>query len=292
MALPTLVEQALDQLPVLDQIGDAGQAAIGTALQRGGSTAKLVKDVLNGVWFRHPLHPALTDVPIGAWTCSTILDAASAADSRLAPAADVLLGVGCLGALGAAASGVADWQDTYGHERRVGVAHALLNVGALTLFSTSWLLRRKGSRASGLLASFAGYGLALASSYLGGHLVFGLGTQVNRNAWTEPPEDWTDAKPEAEVPENRLVHADVNGLSVLLVRQHGRVYAIGDVCSHAGGPLHEGTLEGRSVICPWHGSQFDLASGDILHGPATAEALLLDARVEAGQVQVRMRPKA
>jgi nitrite reductase/ring-hydroxylating ferredoxin subunit/uncharacterized membrane protein len=289
MALPALVEQALDRLPVLDQIGDAGQTLIGSGLQRGGSPAKLVKDLLNGVWFRHPLHPALTDVPIGSWTCATLLDAASAGDSRLRPAADTLVGVGCLGALGAALSGVADWQDTYGHERRVGVAHALLNVGALTLFSTSWFLRRGGSRSAGLAASAAGYGLALASSYLGGHLVFRLGTQVNRNAWTEAPEDWTPAITEAELGDNQLVHASAGGLSVLLVRQHGRVYAMGDVCSHAGGPLHEGTLDGRSVICPWHGSQFDLADGNILHGPATAEALMLETRIQDGHVQVRRR---
>jgi len=289
MALPTVIERALDQMPVLDQAGEAAQTFIGAALKRGGTPAKLLKDALNGVWFHHPLHPALTDVPIGAWTCATLLDAASAADGRLAPAADALVGVGCVGTLGAAVSGLADWQDTYGQERRVGVAHAVLNTGALMMFGASWLLRRSGSRAAGVTLSLAGYGLALASSYLGGHLVFRLGTQVNRNAWTEAPQDWMPALPEADLPENQLVPGDAGGRPVLLIKQHGRLYAMGDVCSHAGGPLHEGTLQGRSVICPWHGSQFDLADGAIVHGPATTEALMLDVRVQNGQVEVRRR---
>src|SRR5581483_6790520 len=134
----------------------------------------------------------------------------------------MLVGVGCLGAVGAAATGLADWQDTYGSERRTGMAHAVLNSTALTLFLASLSLRRKGARAAGVLASLAGFGVALMASYLGGHLVFGLGTQVNRNAWTEGPEDWTDAASEGDLTDGRLFRATAGGAEVLLVRQNGR----------------------------------------------------------------------
>ena len=286
-----LIEQFLYQLTFLEPLSDALQKAIGDVLQQGGEQAKLAKDALNGVWFEHPLHPALTDIPIGAWTCATMLDLGSVGDERLGKAADVLVGVGCLGAVGAALTGVADWQDTYGKERRTGLAHGLLNTAALGLFLTSLSLRRSGSRTAGVMASLAGYSVALAASYLGGDLVFRMGTQVNRNAWTEGPDDWTAAIAETDVPEGKLVRADAGGVQVLLCRQNGRLHAISAVCPHAGGPLDEGTLEGRSVICPWHGSQFDLANGAIIHGPASVEPLVYETRVENGQIEVRRAPQ-
>lgn len=283
------IERILDQMTFLEPLADTLQQAIGKLLQEGGEAAKSAKDVLNGVWFEHPLHPAMTDVPIGAWTCATLLDVASAGDERLQRAADTLVGVGCLGAIGAAVTGLADWQDTYGKERRTGLAHASLNTAALAFFATSWSLRKSGARGAGLMASLAGYGLALTASYLGGDLVFRMGTQVNRTAWLEAPDDWTAAAAEADLEEGKLVKGDANGLPVLLVKQNGRIYAMSNTCPHAGGPLNEGTLEGGSVICPWHGSQFDLADGTIVHGPATVRPPLFDTRIQDGKVEIRKR---
>ncbi|HLQ31827.1 MAG TPA: Rieske (2Fe-2S) protein [Chloroflexota bacterium] len=281
------IEQALDQLTFLEPLADSLQNALGQLLKQGGEPAKLAKDVLNGVWFEHPLHPAMTDIPIGAWTCAMMLDIGSAGDERLAKAADVLVGVGCLGAVGAALTGVADWHDTYGKERRTGLAHALLNTGSLSLFLSSLSLRRSGARAAGVTASLAGYGLALAASYLGGDLVFRMGTKVNRTAWLEGPDEWTPVIADGEVTDGKLVRAKAGDVPVLLCRQNGRLYAISAVCPHAGGPLDEGTLEGRTVICPWHASQFDLADGSVVHGPATFEAPLFETRVENGQIEVK-----
>ena len=282
-----LIEQVLDQFTVLEPLADQLQKLFGEVLAQGGEQAKQVKDVLNGVWFEHPLHPAVTDIPIGAWTCATMLDLASAGDARLTKAADVLIGVGCLGAVGAAVTGVADWQDTYGKERRIGLAHGLLNLGALSMFLTSLSLRRSGSRPLGVLVSLAGYGIALVSSYLGGDLVFRMGTQVNRTAWIEGPDEWTAAIADGEVPEGKLVRANAGDVPVLLCRQNGRLHAISAVCPHAGGPLDEGTLEGGSVICPWHGSQFALVDGAIIHGPASVQPPLYETRVQNGQIEVR-----
>ncbi|HLG73552.1 MAG TPA: Rieske 2Fe-2S domain-containing protein [Chloroflexota bacterium] len=283
------IERALDQMSFLEPLADMLQQSIGKLLQDGGETAKQAKDALNGVWFEHPLHPAMTDIPIGAWTCATLLDVAGAGDERLRRAADTLVGVGCLGAVGAALTGLADWQDTYGNERRTGLAHATLNTAALGLFATSWSLRKSGARGLGVLASLAGYSVALLASYLGGDLVFRMGTQVNRTAWIEAPEDWTQVASESDLAENSLVKGSANGLDVLLVKQNGRIYAMTNVCPHAGGPLNEGSLEGRSVICPWHGSQFDLADASIIHGPATVEPPRFDVRVQDGRVEIKAR---
>ncbi len=79
------------------------------------------------------------------------------------------------------------------------------------------------------------------------------------------------------------------GMDVLLVRQGGTIHAIGDVCGHAGGPLHEGDLERGCVICPWHASTFRLADGAAVHGPATAPQPAFDTQVAEGRIQVRRR---
>ena len=61
----------------------------------------------------------------------------------------------------------------------------------------------------------------------------------------------------------------VDGSKVLVSNLDGRFYAIGSVCTHVGGPLEKGTLEGRVISCPWHGSQFDVTDGKVVSGPAT-----------------------
>src|SRR5438105_9531268 len=70
-----------------------------------------VRNFLHGTWLGHPLHPVLTDVPIGAWTAAATLDAyeLSTGDETFAPGADIAVGVGLLGAVGAAMSGLNDW---------------------------------------------------------------------------------------------------------------------------------------------------------------------------------------
>ena len=61
----------------------------------------------------------------------------------------------------------------------------------------------------------------------------------------------------------------VNGSNVLIANLDGRFYAIGSVCTHIGGPLEKGKLEGQVITCPWHGSQFDVTDGKVVSGPAT-----------------------
>src|SRR6187549_1971906 len=82
-----------------------------------------LKDLLSGTWLGHPLHPMLTDLPIGFWTSAWMLDIVGGERDR--DAARRLIGAGVLCALPAALSGAADWSDTEGASRRVGVVHAV-----------------------------------------------------------------------------------------------------------------------------------------------------------------------
>ena len=146
----------VDRQPWLDDISDAIQPLVNSAFSNSGEAGRMVKDLLNGVWLGHPLHPVITDVPIGAWTISELLDFASAArgdDPGLDAASDIALGAGILAAVGAAVTGITDWSDTGGTHRRMGMAHALLNVGGLTLNLGSLALRMGGGRGAARVLS-------------------------------------------------------------------------------------------------------------------------------------------
>jgi nitrite reductase/ring-hydroxylating ferredoxin subunit len=81
------------------------------------------------------------------------------------------------------------------------------------------------------------------------------------------------------------VHA--NGMPILLLRQGERIYALGETCAHLGGPLAEGTLDGTSVVCPWHGSRYALEDGRVLDGPSAHAQPSFEVRVRNGQIEVR-----
>jgi nitrite reductase/ring-hydroxylating ferredoxin subunit/uncharacterized membrane protein len=275
--------------PALEKLADSLQQTVNGIFQAGGVSGKKARNFLNGVWLGHALHPLLTDVPIGAWTTAAALDLLSGADDKsdLAAGADAAVGLGILGALGAAVAGITDWTDTYGEERTIGLTHMLLNVGSLSAYSLSFLLRKSGQRKLGVALSLAAYGTTAYSAFLGGELVFRIGSMVNHNAFNEKPGEWTELMDEADLPENTLHKADAGGAPVLVVKQDDQVYALHDICPHAGGPLDEGQLEGETVVCPWHGSRFSLKDGKVIDGPATFDAPSYEVRREAGKIEVR-----
>jgi nitrite reductase/ring-hydroxylating ferredoxin subunit/uncharacterized membrane protein len=276
----------------LEKAADVLQQGLGSAFKAGGEPGKQLKNFLNGVWFGHPLHPAMTDVPVGCWMLATTFDLLSGADenSPLSTGADAALGLGILGAVGAAATGLTDWSDTYGKEQRTGLIHALLNTGALSANCASWILRRRGQRKLAVVLSTGAFGVAAFSAYLGGELVFELGTMVNHNAWTNGPEEWTPVMTSTELAENSLTKAEANGTNIVLLKQAGKIYAMSETCSHAGGPLAEGQLHADTVICPWHGSRFCLKDGKVLDGPATFKVPVYEVREHNGQIEVCLAP--
>jgi uncharacterized membrane protein len=127
--------------------------------------------LLSGRWLGHALHPLLTDVPIGAWTSSLILDLVGGPSAE--SSADLLVGVGVAAVAPTALSGWWDWSEPLAPEqRRVGLVHAAANVTAAGLFSASLLRRRDGRRRVAKLLSVAGAGALSVGGYLGGHLSY------------------------------------------------------------------------------------------------------------------------
>jgi nitrite reductase/ring-hydroxylating ferredoxin subunit len=189
------------------------------------------------------------------------------------------------------ASGLSDWSDFLGGERRVGFVHAAANGVALVCYASSLLARRRGSRRLGITLSGLGAAAMTAGGYLGGHLSYAQGANVNRNAWDEGIGEWTPVADEAELSGDGPHVVEVQGTAVLVHRRGGGLTAIADHCGHAGGPLHEGELDDGCVTCPWHGSTFRLADGDVVHGPATVPQPAYEVRVENGKVLLRSAPR-
>jgi nitrite reductase/ring-hydroxylating ferredoxin subunit len=79
---------------------------------------------------------------------------------------------------------------------------------------------------------------------------------------------------------------DVNGTAVAVFNVGGTFYATANACTHMGGPLGEGTLEGTTVTCPWHGIQFNVTSGQLVRGPARRPVATYKVRVEGNDVFV------
>jgi nitrite reductase/ring-hydroxylating ferredoxin subunit/uncharacterized membrane protein len=267
----------------LDRVGKPLAAAVGR-----GVRPRVIRNLLSGTYLGHPLHPLLTDVPIGAFGMSTLLDMVGGPSAERA--ADLLVGAGVLAAVPTAASGLNDWSDTYGADTRVGLVHATINTAALGLYAASLGERARGHRGRGKALGLAGFGVLLAGSYLGGHLTFARGVNVNRTAWQEGPAQWTPVLADADLRDGQPRTVEVEGVTVLLHRTSGRVQALANTCSHMGGPLDEGTIVDGCVTCPWHGSVFRLADGSIVRGPASSPQPHYDVRVSDGRVEVRAAP--
>lgn len=268
--------------PWLDAASSKIAAVVAPIL--GHDKPAALRDLLYGTWLGHPLHPMLTDVSIGGWTMSMIFDILGEEK-----ASDIALELGTLSAAGTALSGAAQWFDLQEMEepKRLGALHALMNTAALGFYISAIALRRGDNRTAGIATAWAGHALSTSSAYIGGHLSFALGIGVDREAFTEPVTEWTDAIAESELAEGELTRTEVNGTAVMLLKQGNHIYATSAVCPHVGGPLDEGELNGSCVTCPWHFSEFDLASGKVIHGPATTPLATYETRVSDGAIQVR-----
>lgn len=79
---------------------------------------------------------------------------------------------------------------------------------------------------------------------------------------------------------------EVGGKKIALFNVEGSFYAIDDTCTHRGGPLSEGALEGKQVTCPWHGAIYDVATGEVLAPPAPQAVARYNVRVEGSDIEV------
>jgi nitrite reductase/ring-hydroxylating ferredoxin subunit/uncharacterized membrane protein len=266
------------------------QKALDKALYANGNPgAQKIRNFLNGTWLGEPLHVVLTDVPVGAWTVAMAFDALDVIGNRneFAVAADASIAIGLAGAAGSALTGMTDWSDVDPPARRIGLIHALLNISSTALFTTSFILRKRRSRAGGRIASALGYAIMCYSAHLGGKMVYEYKVGVDRTAGEVFPQEFVGVMAEAQLAESTPTKAVHDGVPILLVRRGERIFALAETCSHFSGPLSEGKLVGDSIVCPYHASRFSLEDGRVLDGPAVHPQPCLEVRVRDGQIEVR-----
>lgn len=273
----------------IESAADPLQNAVRSAFP--GDDGRRIKNILHGTWLGHPLHPALVAIPVGAWTVAAVLDALDGISSskQLRAGADAAIGIGLLGAVGSAVTGLTDWSETDGRGKKIGLVHGLMNVAATALYTTSWIMRKSRNRQSGIAFSMLGFAVANASAYLGGHLVFGEQIGVDHTATADKgePKKFTAVIADADLEENKPARVVADGVAIVLVKRDGHIFGLSDTCPHLGGPLSEGKLVGDAIQCPWHQSELRLDDGSVANGPTTFPARCFDVRVKAGKVEVR-----
>jgi nitrite reductase/ring-hydroxylating ferredoxin subunit/uncharacterized membrane protein len=276
----------------LDGLGEGIQKVVGAFYDGLGAPGRALKNAMHGTTvLGHPLHPAITDVPIGAWSVGVLADWVFVASGRVpAVAGDLALALGVAAAILAALSGLTDHHETYGQERRFATLHGstMTVVVVLDLISLGMRLWAPGTRVSAVVISTVAYLLALAGAYVGGHLTFAIGTMINHNAFFEGPMDYVRVGTREDFPEGEMRRVEAGGLPVVILRRNGLLRAMGAVCSHAGGPLDEGKLEGDVVPCPWHYSRFRFEDAHVVGGPATFDQPPLVVRERGGIVEVKL----
>ena len=279
----------IEEQPWLEAPSDQIAKVVNKVLTKPSGGPTKVDDFLNGVWLGHPLHPALVAVPIGAWTATVALDGLETVtgNPELQAGADATTALGLLGAVASAVTGASQWQYTSGRERRLGLAHALINLASTGIFGASLLLRLNGKRRAGKITALLGYALVTVGGYIGGELAYGMRLGVTHIPEQVLPDQWERALPEAELGEGDMKRVTIADVPVLLVRQNGQIHALTEMCAHLGGPLAEGTLEQGCVVCPWHGSRFRLEDGSLVNGPATFPQPVYETRIQDGTIEVR-----
>jgi len=284
----------------LDGFADFFGAIVGGFYKLPGT--RPIKTLLHGTWpLHHALHPAITDLTIGGYTATAAVDVLYliTREPGLLHAADFLLVASFATSLLSIVSGLTDWNATDGEERRTGMLHGLLMVVASIGFVVSLWLRIGASpdaRTAAIAISLVAWAILIVSSYFGGEMVYGYGTEINRQAWTEVPTKWEKLEVSANSLEDRkpVVAKSKSGFDVFVTKLDGSVYAMGNTCTHAGGPLNEGKWVGRDrceIECPWHASWFCVKDAEVHGGPATFGEPRMEVRTAAdGKIEVRARP--
>jgi nitrite reductase/ring-hydroxylating ferredoxin subunit len=91
-----------------------------------------------------------------------------------------------------------------------------------------------------------------------------------------------------QVPVGKSIAVECEGRTIALFNVGGAIYALDDACTHAGGPLSEGDVDGATLQCPWHGATFDLATGKRLSAPAPRDVKCYKTRVTNGAIEVEL----
>ena len=95
-----------------------------------------------------------------------------------------------------------------------------------------------------------------------------------------------------EILPSKMKEVQTDGENICIANIEGKYYAIGSICTHEGGPLADGTLEGYEVECPWHGSKFDVRTGEVTNPPASEPEPSYEIKEDGNDVLIKKRDKS
>lgn len=234
----------------------------------------------------HPIHPGLIPFPFAFLYGALIFDALGILFDRPAfwSTGGHLAVAGIIAALVAAVPGFIDYVYTVPPKssgKARATKHLAVNLAAVVLFGSAVLLRPEAGAQPGaatIALELAGVALLTMGGWMGGVLVSRNQISVDHRyaeagKWNESRVDSASAKSvvvaqanELKVNQMKLLHVD--GARIVLARSEQGWFAFDDHCTHRGGSLAGGAMICGTVQCPWHGSQFDVASGTVKAGPA------------------------
>ncbi len=285
----------------------------------------MLKDLLEGKPFRHPLHPFLVHFPVGLFVMSLILDIASLAApgvAGLVRGAFYAIVVGVVASLIAAIPGFVDYSDIRRDRpgKNVATWHMVLNLSMVAIYAVNLgirasLLDESRVPLAPFILSLVGVTILGVSGYLGGHLVYSEGIAVGRHRRKVPmPEETlhfstTDlASSPADVAaglafvptvavdqirNKETLRLQIDNEVMVLAKIEGSFFAFQEFCTHRFGPLSEGSFRNDEVQCPWHGSCFDVRTGRVTQGPAKVDLKTCPVQVRDGKVCIAVpKPSA
>jgi ferredoxin-NADP reductase/nitrite reductase/ring-hydroxylating ferredoxin subunit len=104
-------------------------------------------------------------------------------------------------------------------------------------------------------------------------------------------EDFVKVSDTEDIQPSHMKEVQVDGENICIVNVEGKYYAIGSICTHEGGPLADGTLEGYEVECPWHGSKFDVRTGEVKNPPASEPEPSYQVKVDGTNILIKKQGK-
>ena len=257
---------------------------------------------LNG----HPIHPALVMFPLAGLIGAFVFDLLGRliGEAGLWTAGGYLAIAGVLTALVAAVPGFIDYLAVVpprSSGKRRATKHMLINLSAVVLVAIAFLLRgQPAAPPTTVMLVLEGLAAVLVSvgGWMGGTLVSRNQISVDHRyahagKWQESRVETRPGEPvvvahagELKVNQMKLVHVDER--RIVLGRTADGYVAFDDHCTHRGASLADGVMICGTVQCPWHGSQFDVSSGEVKAGPATAKIASYDVRARDGKVVLQV----
>jgi ferredoxin-NADP reductase/nitrite reductase/ring-hydroxylating ferredoxin subunit len=102
-------------------------------------------------------------------------------------------------------------------------------------------------------------------------------------------EDFVKVADIKDIQPSHMKEVQVDSENICVVNIEGKYYAIGSICTHEGGPLADGTLEGYEVECPWHGSKFDVRTGEVTNPPASEPEPAYEVKVDGNNILIKKK---